>query len=76
MRALQLRPVCWTTLAEDNAARAFSVGFYTSVHKSLLQERRGARQRDRECCPSCGDLEGLTSGGGPQSLVEEAFKAG
>ncbi|KAL1512389.1 hypothetical protein AB1Y20_005647 [Prymnesium parvum] len=33
--------VCWSTLAEDNAARAFSVGFYQAVHTMLQKERQG-----------------------------------
>jgi len=32
--------VCWCTLAEDNAARAFSLGFYKAVQEMLNQERQ------------------------------------
>lgn len=39
--APRLSVVCWRTLAEDNAARAFSVGFYASV-ASQLEARRAA----------------------------------
>ena len=38
-RQLPLTVICWSTLAEDNAARAFSVGFYESIHTMLRQER-------------------------------------
>ena len=42
--APHLHVVCWQTLAEDNAARAFSVGFYSSIASQLERE---ARQRKR-----------------------------
>ena len=35
--------VCWSTLAEDNAARAFSLGFYEEVHNLLERERKVAQ---------------------------------
>eukprot|EP00966_Prymnesium_polylepis_P237802 5500210-Prymnesium_polylepis.1 len=58
--------VCWSTLAEDNAARAFSVGFYACVDRMLKQERR----RSRDFC------RGWRARGRGAMVIEDAFKAG
>ena len=42
--------VCWPTLAEDNAARAFASGFYDRVHKMLQQARP---RRPHACSHEC-----------------------
>lgn len=36
--APHVKIVCWSTLSEDNAARAFASGFYEAVHKMLQRE--------------------------------------
>ena len=60
--------VCWSTLAEDNAARAFSAGFYESVHQMLAKQR----QMGAVGCCGCsrdGELEAPLR-------IDEAFRAG
>lgn len=37
--APHLKIVCWSTLSEDNAARAFSVGFYAAMNRMILKEK-------------------------------------
>ena len=59
--------VCWSTLAEDNAARAFALGFYEAVNRMLLQERQ-ASGNWRSWARVRGRGRGL--------LIEAAFTAG
>ncbi|KAL1519826.1 hypothetical protein AB1Y20_023332 [Prymnesium parvum] len=63
--AAHVTVVCWSTLAEDNAARAFAVGFYEAVQAALEKERQGARR---------GALR--RGGGGEKLAVDSAFRAG
>ena len=62
----KLAVVCWETVAEDAAARAFAVGFYASVAERL-RERSRYRKRMRRMWPR------LLSLVLPQSLVETLF---
>ena len=59
--------VCWSTLAEDSAARAFSLGFYESFHNLLKHER----QREVR-----GGWPPWKSFRQRRIAVDEAFKAG
>ncbi|KAL1507541.1 hypothetical protein AB1Y20_007163 [Prymnesium parvum] len=61
----KLRIVCWKTLAEDNAARAFSAGFYSSLAAQLERERR-ARYEWRWWRAASSD----------RLSIDEAFEAG
>ena len=64
--APDLAVICWPTLAEDSAARAFSAGFYESVHRMLVFQR----QLRVGCWPMC------SARGGARMVVGEAFRAG
>ena len=57
--APKLNVVCWQTLAEDNAARAFSVGFYNNLAAQLEREaRRRKRWRDESPFRRCRRYDG------------------
>lgn len=70
--ATHVTVVCWSTLAEHGAARAFASGFYESVHKMLQKERQRGTYPYPRSRPTSKRQVARKSG----LNIENAFRAG